>query len=285
MLLNDSRLYEPFGGFAGRASSHNTTWIRSGIGFHSNLTIIESVSLYMTDPDPFGRAIYDHARGEREAPLVQRDGEETLEHPIEAFYFGDFSPDSEDSRWIESRLSGPLLDMGAGAGRDALYFQERFETVAIEVSEHLVATMDERGVRDARHIDMFALPEFFEHDRFASALAIGTQLGLAGSMQGLRQFLGDLAFVTMPGASALLDCYDPDREGTTDLLGYRADPTPDLAARVMYFEYEDETGDILLFRLFGPDRLREATVGTDWGVTEIRYVGNDYHYIAALEKR
>ena len=239
----------------------------------------------MTESDSFGRAIYDHARGEREAPLVQRDGEETLEHPIEAFYFGDFSPDSEGGEWLSSRLSGPLLDMGAGAGRDALHFQDRFETIAIEVSDHLVETMRYRGVADPRPADMFALRETFEPDRFASALAIGTQLGLAGSMQGLRRFLGDLAFVTTPGASAVLDCYDPDREGTTDLLGYRPDPTPGLAARVLYFEYEDETGDILLFRLFSPDRLREATIGTGWEVTEIRYVGDDYHYIAALEKR
>ncbi|PSP75228.1 SAM-dependent methyltransferase [Halobacteriales archaeon QS_3_64_16] len=239
----------------------------------------------MTESDPFGRAIYDHARGEREAPLVQRDGEETLEHPIEAFYFGDFSPDSEDSRWLESRLSGPLLDMGAGAGRDALYFQERFETIAIEVSDALVETMRECGVADARLADMFALREAFERDRFGSALAIGTQLGLAGSMQGLRQFFGDLAFVTTPDANAVLDCYDPDREGTTDLLGYRPDPTPGLAFRVLWFEYEGEMSELLLLRLFSPDRLREATVGTGWEVDETRYVGNDYHYIAALEKR
>jgi hypothetical protein len=239
----------------------------------------------VTETDPFGRAIYDHARGEREAPLLQRDGAAVLEHPIEDFYFGAFDSESESGAWLADRLSGPLLDMGAGAGRDTLYFQERFETVAIEVSECLVETMRERGVGDARRADMFALPETFERDRFASALAWGTQLGLAGSIRGLGEFLGDLAFVTTPGATAVLDCYDPDREGTTDLLGYRPDPSPGLAFRVMYFEYESEVSEILLFRLFGPDRLREATVGTGWEVDEIRYVGNDHHYLAAFEKR
>jgi SAM-dependent methyltransferase len=254
----------------------------------------------VTDTDPFGRALLDHHRGNREEPLLQRDGSEVLSHPIERFYFDTFSPgsdgddsdgddssddiDSDDGRRLESRLSGPLLDMGAGVGRDTLYFQKRFETVAIEVSEHLVEVMRERGVADARLADMFALREAFGRDRFDSALAIGTQLGLAGSMQGLRRFLADLAFVTTPGASAVLDCYDPDREGTTDLLGYRPDPTPGLAFRVMSFEYGSERGEILLFRLFSPDRLREATVGTEWEVDEVRYVGNDYHYLVALEK-
>lgn len=101
-------------------------------------------------PDPFGRAIRDHERGQREAPLYQCDGTEAREHHIQSFYLDSRDPDDEGSRWRESWLEGPLLDLGAGAGRDALYFQERTETVALEVSENLVATMEARGVEDAR---------------------------------------------------------------------------------------------------------------------------------------
>jgi hypothetical protein len=236
--------------------------------------------------DPFGRALRDHYRGERDEPLVVRDGDEARAHPVERFYFGEFD-DGDEGAWLESHLDGPLIDLGAGVGRDALYFQERFETVAVEIDDRLVETMRERGVRDARRADMFALRERFDRDRFRSALARGTQPGLAGSMAGLREFLGDLAFVTTPDAAAILDCYDPDREGTTDLLGFREDPTPGLAHRVMHFEYEGDTGETLLFRLFGPDRLREATIGTGWAVAEVRRgAGDDDHYYrAALYKR
>ncbi|WP_433630701.1 class I SAM-dependent methyltransferase [Halomicrococcus sp. NG-SE-24] len=235
-------------------------------------------------PDPFGRAIRDFHRGEQDEPLLQRDGDLTLDHPIERFYFSSFTVDSEESEWLASRLDGPLLDMGAGAGRHSLYFQEQFETVAVEVSDHLVETMRERGVADARRGDMFALREQFGRGRFRSALAIGTQLGLAQSMQGLRKFLGDLAFVTTPGGTAVVDCYDPDHEEAEELLGYRDDPTPGLAHRVMHFEYEGDVSDVLLFRLFAPDRLREAAVGTDWTVSEVRYGDDGPHYRAALEK-
>ena len=236
----------------------------------------------MADHDPFGRAIRDHHRGERDEPLVDRDGAESREQPIEEFYFGEFDPESERGARTASWLSGPLLDIGAGVGRDALYFQERFETVAIEVSEHLVATMDERGVRDARHVDMFELREAFERDRFRSALAFGTQVGLTGSMQGLREFLGDLAHVTTLDGTALLHGYDPEQEATEEILGYRADPTPGLAFRVYHTEYEGEH-ETLLFRLFSPDRLREATVGTGWELADVRY-GSERTYTAALMK-
>jgi SAM-dependent methyltransferase len=237
--------------------------------------------------DPFGRAIRDYNRGEQDAPLIHRDGEKTYEHPIEGNYFGELEPTSDErSEWRVSWLDGPLLDIGAGAGRDTLYFQEHFETVAIEVSEHLVEVMRERGVNDARHADMFALRETFDRDRFQSALAFGTQLGLTGSMQGLRQFLGDLAVVTTAAATAVLDCYDPEDEAAADMLGYRADPTPGLASRVMHFEYEGDVGETLLFRLFSPARVREAVVGTEWDVAEIHRSPAKYgpHYQVALAK-
>jgi SAM-dependent methyltransferase len=236
--------------------------------------------------DPFGRAVRDHQRGEQDEPLVQRDGDQAREHPIEAFYFSEFDASDEDGEWLDARLDGPLLDLGAGAGRHALYFQEQFETVAVEVSDHLVETMRERGVGDARTGDMFALREQFDRDRFRSALAIGTQVGLAGSMDGLRRFLSDLAHVTTPNATAVLDCYDPAGAAEVEMLGYRPDSTPGLAYRVMHFEYEGDVGDTLLFRLFGPDRIREATVSTDWTVSEVRFGSgeDEVHYRVALEK-
>jgi hypothetical protein len=238
--------------------------------------------------DAFGRAIRDHQRGDQTDPLRQGDGEDTREHPIEAFYFADFDPSEDpDHEWLASRLKGPLVDLGAGAGRHALRFQERFETVAVEASPALVETMRDRGVADAREGDMFALRDAFERDRFASALAIGTQIGLAGSMRGLSAFLGDLAFVTTPDATAVVDCYDPDHPDAADLLGYRSDPTPGLAHRVMRFAYDGETDPTLQFRLFSPDRLREAAIGTGWEVSAIdrEGTGDGPHYRAALRKR
>ena len=242
------------------------------------------------DPaDPFGRAIRDFERGAQDEPLFQcGDGSGyDREHPVEAFYFGAFDPDSAENAWLLDHLDlgGPVLDMGAGAGRHARYLQEGTETVALDPSEHLVVTMRERGVADARVGDMFALPEGFDRDRFRSAFAIGTQLGLAGSMDGLRAFLSDLAHVTDPDGRAVLDCYDPGAAGTSDLLGFRADPTPGLAHRVMHFEYEGDVGPTLHFRLFAPDRLREACVATRWAVTDVRYGDEGVHYRAALEKR
>lgn len=250
---------------------------------HYRFITIAGVSHTVTSSDPYGRAIRDHHRDEQNQPLLDRNGNRTREHPIAGFYFSEFSGND----WLESYLDEPLLDTGAGAGRHALYFQERFETVAIEISEYLVEIMRERGVEDARHADMFALRETFGRDRFESAFAHGTQVGLAGSMAGLRRFLRDLAFVTTPDATAVLDANDPDHEGASSLFGYRPDPTPGLAYRLYWFEYEGEASEPLLFRLFSPDRFREATIGTGWKVAEIQRGSDEHghHYRAVLTKR
>ena len=236
-------------------------------------------------PDPFGRALRDFHRGDMAEPLVQRDGDETQDHPVEAFYFEAFDPETEDGAWVASRLEGPLLDVGAGVGRHARYFQDEFETVAVEVSDALVATMCDRGVCDARRGDLFDLRAAFDRDRFRSVLVVGTQLGLAGSTRGVRECLSDLAHVTGPDATAVVDCYDPDRDGVGEVLGYRADTTPGLAHRVFHFEYGGTVGRTLLFRLFSPARLREAAAGTGWVVDAVRRSPDEPYYRAALDKR
>lgn len=229
-------------------------------------------------PDPFGHAIRDHYLGEREERLIDRDGTETREHKIEEWYFGDH----QDDAWRDAWMDGPLIDLGAGVGRDALYYQEQFETVAIEAIEPLVKTMQDRGVADARLADMFSLTQFFDRDRFRSAQAIGTQVGLAGSMAGVREFLADLAYVTTPGAAAVLDNYDPHTAAAEDVFAYRADPTPGLGVRVYHEEYEGEVGPTLLFRVFGVDRLWEATLGTPWTVAKVSFRGDQWR--ALLQK-
>lgn len=232
--------------------------------------------------DPYGRAIRDHYLGNQDAPLFDRDGAATRNHPIEKYYFGEVTGESDRQQWRDTWLDGPLLDMGAGAGSQALYWQDQFETVAIEVSDHLVKTMRDRGVENAVHADMFTLRDHFERDRFQAAHAKGTQAQLAGSMDGLRRFLGDLDAVTTQDATAVLDFHDPTSDSVEDILGYRADPTPGLAYRILHFEYVDDVGDTLLFRLFSPARLREATIGTGWEVAEINWSENGFHYIAVL---
>lgn len=97
-----------------------------------------------------------------------------------------------------------------------------------------------------------------------------------------------ISLVTDHDGTAVIDGIDPDGVEPSELLGYRSEPMPGLAYRVLQFEYEGQLGEPLLFRLFSPDRLRGAVVGTGWRVAECRWslaAGADSHqYQAALTK-
>lgn len=235
--------------------------------------------------DPFGRAIRDHHRNERDAALIQRDGPDAIEHPIEDLYFEPVDLEDPGSQWLADRCAGPLLDVGAGAGRHVLAFQERYEAVGIEVSDHLVVTMRDRGIEEPRQGSLFELSASFPADRFGSVILIGTQSNLVGSRAGLRSLLDDLETITTSEGTVVLDSYDPTMAGTEELLGYRPDETSGLAFRVFHFEYEDEIGPTLLFRLFSPETVREVARDTPWEPVDIsRPTDREYYYRIALQK-
>jgi len=229
--------------------------------------------------NPFANALYDYHFDEMTGPLIYRRGDKTEEVGIE-FYFD--VVDGEGS-WIDPYLDGPLLDMGAGAGRHSLYFQDQFETIAIEQNELLVEVLRDRGVEDARLVDMFDLSGTFEEGRFESAIAFGTQVSLCRSMQGLSQFFEDLAYVTTSNGAAVIDGYDPEKEMTKSKLDYYDDPSDGLAYRLLQMEYAGTLGEPWLYRLFTPDRVREATDNTAWEVVEERYATESLYQLA-LEK-
>lgn len=241
----------------------------------------------MARPDPLGEAMLDHQRGERGGRLRYRDGGRTAVHDVGETYFTPPAGLADDVvAWLD-RLEGPVLDVGCGPGKYARWFQRRGRrVVGVDVSRDAVRAARGRGVAEAAVADMFALP--FRPDCFGSAVVVGTQLGLARSLAGVRSFLADLARVTDAGGRAVVDNYDPAADDSDGLLGYRPDIRPGLAFRAFHFEYArpDGTrvvGPTLAFLLFGPDRLAEAAAGTPWRVVD-RLQRDDSYYQALLEK-
>jgi len=238
-------------------------------------------------PDPFAQALHDYHTSSQTELLYTCDGQQRIEHPVEEFYFTRFpAPEDSYAPWLESQLAGPLLDIGAGVGKHARYFQERFQTTAIEVHPLLVECMKDQGIINAQRGDMFELPEQFEVNQFQSVLLYGTQIGLVKSRAGLKEVLDGIAQITTADGTVVFDSYDPAVDATAHLLGYRADPTPGLGFRVFSFEYDGVRGRLLLFRLFSPDRIREVCQKTVWRVDdswqpEEKAAG---HYLVALEK-
>jgi SAM-dependent methyltransferase len=235
--------------------------------------------------DAYGRALLDCQHGGLDGTLRYHDGESVREPP-----FGEhnFSPLRHQDKELLDSLGGPCLVLGCGSGRRALYLQDRgVEVLATDVSPGAVETARERGVENAIVADMFALP--FSRDRFRSVTAIGTQLGLAGSLAGVREWLGDAARITDSRGTLIVDSFHPEWTDPEDCFGFRDDPRPGVMRRAFHVEYEPPqseqrvVGRTLDFVFWTPAKLRELTVGTPWEVVDVlRWSENSYR--ARLEK-
>ena len=93
--------------------------------------------------------------------------------------------------------TGTVLDLGCGAGRTALYFQDRgLEITAVDSSPGAVESCRLRGVRDVRLGDLNDPPVDRE---WATVLLLCGNLGLGGSWDGNRKLLARLAEISAPG--------------------------------------------------------------------------------------
>lgn len=236
-------------------------------------------------PDPLGRAMLDHQRGDYEAGALRyRDGAATEPGHVVEYYFADPSEWSDFAWRRMDRVEGPVIDVGCGAGQHARWLQDRFETLAVDVSPHAVRAARERGVENVAVMDMFeglGVPA----NKFRTVHCVGTQATLARSTVDLAGLLSEFARVTDADGRALVDGLDPRAYGNNDEpFGYRPDPRPGIAWRTFHFEYGERVGPTLVFRLFSPDRLREAAAATEWRVVDVLRRESGAHFVGVLEK-
>ncbi|MCD9020273.1 class I SAM-dependent methyltransferase [Cohnella silvisoli] len=112
----------------------------------------------------------------------------------------------ERQRFLQSILEEDLnsiLELGAGTGRDSLYFQQnRFDVVCVDLSDEMVKLCMEKGL-DARRMDFYQLD--FEPEQFDSAYAMNSLLHVPKS--DIDQVLEQIHRVLKPGGLFFFGVY------------------------------------------------------------------------------
>ncbi len=132
--------------------------------------------------------------------------------------------------WWERELlphitAGPVLDLGAGAGRASLWFQDRgLDVTAVENSVKARHVCRQRGVVDVRLGDLNDPPA---DKPWGAVLLLRGNLGLGGSHEAIRALLIKLAHMCAPGAVLIGDTVDPGESRSITLrIRYRDEATP-----------------------------------------------------------
>jgi GNAT superfamily N-acetyltransferase len=180
-----------------------------------------------TEADAWGRALDDWRRTVW-VPTPELETDEgkvgSAMHP--EWFFRSY----DDWDWWERELldavqDGPVLDLGAGAGRVSLWFQERgFDVTAVDSSPGAISVCAARGVRDARVGDLNDPPS---DKRWGAFLLLCGNLGLGGSLSRNRALLARLAELATDDAVLIGDTVEPDHDREFGLrIRYRGEATP-----------------------------------------------------------
>jgi SAM-dependent methyltransferase len=177
--------------------------------------------------DAFGAALLDYLDGKDVPELVlEVQGAQARPAMHPEWFFREF----ERWEWWDRKLlpmveQGPVLDLGAGAGRASLYLQERgVQVTAVDASPGAVEACRRRGVADARLGDVKDPPGDMP---WAGVLLLCGNLGLGGTWDGNRGLLRRLAGLATPGAVLVGDTVTPTGPAKVVLrVRYRGLGTP-----------------------------------------------------------
>lgn len=230
--------------------------------------------------DPMGAAIADYHRYHRSMKLrVLSSMFEEDEIPLRTL----FRTWNEMPRMEQLALRmarGRVLDAGAGSGCHTLALQELgLEVTALDISPLSVRTMRERGVRDARLLNLFD-PQLSE--RFDTILLLMNGSGVIGRLSRIDAFFARMRTLLQPGGQILMDSSDlkylyENEDGTYDI-----DPTAPYYGEVDYrMMYSLIRGEVFEWLYLDFDTLRTCALRNGFEA-ELVMEGEHYDYLARL---
>lgn len=180
---------------------------------------------------------------------------------------------------------GRVLDVGAGAGRVALHFQEKgHEVIAIDASPGTIEVCRRRGVRDARVMRIEDVDGSL--GTFDTVVMYGNNLGLLCSKAKAPRILRRLARITSERGRIIGECLDPYATDNPDHLAYhernrrRGRMGGQVKIRIRFRDVASQWFDYLFV---SREELGELLEGTGWRLA--RALQDDSPiYVAVIEK-
>ena len=156
--------------------------------------------------DPMGAAIAEYHRTGRASTLrVFSSQFDEDEIPVDQLFrtYKEMPPIEQKALTL---AQGRILDVGAGSGCHALALQELGkEVTAIDISELSVEIMAERGVKDARAVDLY---DERMAEKFDTILLLMNGSGIIGNIEGMERFFLRMKQLLASGGCIYMDSSD-----------------------------------------------------------------------------
>lgn len=234
--------------------------------------------------DAYGQEIWNCYQGNSTYEVAERD-DGLIEISSAQPYFREFDDWPEHEREAIQRAHGVILDIGCGAGRAAVYLQQKgHQVVAIDNSPLAVKVSKLRGVKDARVLSILDIETL--GGPFDSIVMYGNNFGLFGGMARARRLLAVMHRITSPDATILAASSDPYKTRDPVHLAYqqrnreRGRMSGQVRLRIRYRQFK---GDWFDYLFASAAEVRTIAAKTGWHVSAI-LPSKQPKYVAVLEK-
>lgn len=227
-----------------------------------------------------------HSRTPR-AEIIERDDNYIDTGSEPGTYFTEYQDWSELERRAIEMAKGRILDIGCGAGRHALYLQQKgFDVTGIDNSPGAIKVCKLRGLKKA-----FVRPvtdiDKFKPNSFDTIIMFGNNFGLFGSAEEAKTILAKMSRITAPEAQIIAGTLNPYKTDNPDHLEYlklnreRGRMSGQIRIRVRFGKAVGEWFDYLFV---SPAEMESILADTDWQIREF-IAPEEANYFAVIGKK
>ena len=236
--------------------------------------------------DAYGHELLAHLDGIPATEIIERDDGFVDTSSGPAAYFADADTWTDWERQAMTYVRGRVLDIGSGAGRHALYLQDRrHDVVCIDNSPLALEVCRRRGVKDTRPCPITQVgPQL---GMFDTILMWGNNFGLLASRKQAPRLLKRFARITTPDGRIVAQTNNPYATTDPAHLAYhernrkRGRMPGQIRLRVRYNAYCTPWFDYLMV---SPEEMAEIVAETPWRIGHILGEPAKGGYAAVLEK-
>lgn len=202
-------------------------------------------------------------------------------------YFTEYQDWSALERRAIELAKGRILDVGCGAGRHALYLQQKgFDVTGIDNSPGAIEVCKLRGLKKA-FVRPIADVDKFKPNSFDTIIMLGNNFGLFGSAEQAKTILAKMSRITAREAQIIAGTRNPYKTDDAEHLEYhklnrkRGRMSGQIRMRVRFGKAVGEWFDYLFV---SPEEMESILDNTDWQIREF-IASEEANYFAVIGKK
>lgn len=235
--------------------------------------------------DAFGQELWACYEGQNICEIVERDDGYFSAHQSPKVYFSEYKDWPLIQQKAMDFVNGKVLDIGCGAGRHALYLQQKgFNVVGVDSSPLAIKVCKLRGLKKARMMSLESLR--FKSGTFGTVLMLGGNFCLMGNPEKARRLLKKLRRITSKNAFIIAETRDPYKTDDPLHLEYqrlnRSKGRLSGQTRIRV-RFEKAVTKWIEWLMVSKEEMEQLISGTGWRISQFIDSGNSW-YIAIMEK-